>query len=306
MKILTSLMCVFAICISVVSCTTETKTSEAIVPGFVRIEVQGHRGARGRFPENSLPAFQFALETGVDVLELDLGVSKDGELVVSHEPYINTEQCVGPHGEKPKEKLALYSLTLAQIKTYSCGMMAHPKFSKQKKLKVQYITLNEVFDLVKNSKLPAAQTVNFNIETKIVPGTPKIFPSPFDFASKIISLVHKYGFTDRVILQSFDHRTLYESKKIDPAIRISPLIENTLFTNLPAMAKDMKAEIVSPNLFWITKSDVEALHKVGVKVAPWTANEEKEWAMLISLGVDSIITDYPDDLIIYLKSKGLR
>ncbi len=307
MRVLLVLMSVFAVSCSIVSCSTESKNiAPSIVPGAIRIEVQGHRGARGRFPENSIPALQHALDVGVDTLEFDLGVTKDGELVVAHDPYLNHEQCLGPKGEAVKPKIPLNTLTLAELKTYSCGTLPHPRFAKQKKMKVTYATLREVFDMVKNSPLPIAKTVGFNIETKIVPGTPDLFPTPSEFAGKVISMIHEYGFASRVTLQSFDHRTLVESKKIDSSIRISPLIENTMFTNLPAMAKELKAEIVSPNLFWITQSSVEGLHSIGVRVVPWTANEEKEWAMLVSLGVDGIISDYPEELIAYLKSKGLR
>ncbi len=292
-----------------VSCSHTQKTNETSLTPLApptRIEVQAHRGGRGRFPENSMPAFEYAITIGADVLELDLGISKDGELIISHDPALNIEQCVAPGGYKIPENMLISTLTLAQIKTYTCGHLPYARFPKQKKLNVSYATLRELFDFIKASKIPNAKTIGLNIETKIIPGRPNDTATPEVFAKKITALLQEYGFTDRATLQSFDHRSLVESKKIDPKLRISPLTENTLFTNLPAIAKELHAEILSPNLFWITKGDVESLHRVGVRVIPWTANEQKEWDMLIGLGVDGIISDYPEELLAYLKSKNLH
>lgn len=295
-------------CLLLASCSSAEKQvigTHSTTPKLIQIEVQGHRGARGRYPENSIPAFKHALEVGVDVLEFDLGVSKDNELIIAHDPFINEEQCLDSKKKKIKEKIPLRMLTLSQIKAYRCGTLTHPRFPKQKKLEVTYATLREVFELVRNSKLGVAQTVRFNIETKIIPAYSEYFPSPFQFAQLVVNLAKEYDFIDRIVLQSFDHRTLSEVKKIEPRIKISPLVENTLL-NLTAMAKDLNAEIVSPNHLWITPEDIQTLHQANIQVIPWTANEEKDWERLIALKVDGIITDYPEELISYLKKKGLR
>lgn len=270
-----------------------------------RIEVQGHRGARDKFPENSLPAFEYALGLGVDVLELDLGVSKDKKLVLAHDPYINEEQCLDKDGNKIKEKVLLYSLNLSEIKTYKCGTLPHPRFPEQKKMEVGYITLDEVFELVGASTLPSAKTVRFNIETKLVPGYPQITPEPKEFAELVITTLKKYKMLNRTVLQSFDHRTLVEARKLEPKIGLSPLLENN-FIDLNAMAKNLKAKIVSPNQMWINKEAVIRAQKEGIHVIPWTANNKTEWERLIDLGVDGIISDYPEELIAFLKTKNLR
>lgn len=269
------------------------------------IEVQGHRGARGRLPENSLPAFEYALQVGVDVLELDLGVSRDKVLVVNHDPFIDPERCLDKDGNRLSERIPLAALALQEIQQFQCGVLPHKRFPQQKSMKVKMPTLEEVFDLVKNSKLPAAKTVRFNIETKLVPAMPELTPSPEVFAKMVLDAVKKYGWLNRVVIQSFDHRSLRAAKKLEPKLVISPLVENTLL-NYSLLAKDLKAAIVSPNLLWITAPEVQDLHSHGIRVVPWTANEEKEWARLIEIGVDGIITDYPEECIAYLKSKGLR
>src|SRR5690606_7880832 len=127
----------------------------------------------------------------------------------------------------------LISLTAVEIKSYTCGHLPHPLYPKQKKIKTTYATLRELFEMVKNSKHPNAKSVRFNIETKLAPGFPELTPTPGIFAAHVISLLHEYGFAGRATLQSFDHRSLVESKKIDPNLQISPLIEHTFFTNLP-------------------------------------------------------------------------
>ncbi len=135
-----------------------------------QIEVHGHRGARGAYPENSLPAFDYAMKIGVDVLEFDLGVTKDSILVVTHDPYISPELCTDSKGLPLKEKVPLATLTLTQVQEYQCGMLPHVRFPKQKKMKVKIPTLRQVFELVQNSNHPVSKSVRFNIETKIVPG----------------------------------------------------------------------------------------------------------------------------------------
>ena len=280
-----------------------TQVTAASVPAV--LQVHGHRGARGRFPENSLPAFNYALEIGADVLELDMGVTSDNQIVVSHDPFINPELCLDTQGKKIKEKIPIHGLKLEQVQAYRCGLIPQARFPKQKKMLVKIPTLQEVFDLVKASKASGASTVQFNIETKIVPGYPQISPTPEEFARLVVDLVRKNGLEERVMVQSFDSRTLVSVKVMDSRIRTSQLTSDDL-TDPVAVVTSLGADILSPNLNWITKSDVELLHKRHVQVAPWTADEPQEWDRLVELGVDAIITDYPEELLAYLKTKGVR
>lgn len=268
-----------------------------------RVEVQGHRGARAVLPENTLAAFDEALRVGVDVLELDLNVTRDGVLVVSHDKEINPVICLAPGGKRVKGHRAILSLTLKQVRSYDCGSLKNPRFPDQKPVPGQRIpTLDEVFDLVRDSKHPAARSVELNIETKIVPGEPRLSPSPERFARLVVRAVRRRRMEKRVIVQSFDHRTLAEVKRLAPGIRIAALISDNL-PDLPAAAKALKAEIISPNHLWITKAEVDRLHKAGVRVIPWTVNTERGWRRMLRLGVDGIITDDPGRLIDFLKRR---
>jgi glycerophosphoryl diester phosphodiesterase len=166
-------------------------------------------------------------------------------------------------------------------------------------------TLEEVFQMVASSDLPAAKKVQFNIETKISPAAPELFPTPEEFVSLVLDVVKKFGFEERVILQSFDHRTLRVMKQVNPRIRLAPLFEGVNL-NFALVAKELGAQYISPEHIWMTKADVDQAHKEGLKVVPWTANTEPEWERLLSFGVDGIISDDPEALLQFLRNKKLR
>lgn len=268
--------------------------------------VHGHRGTRGTAPENTLAAFEEALKAGVDVLEFDMGVTKDNVVMVSHEPGINPAICLGPGGKKLEKMVPFKDLTMAEVKKYDCGAIQNPRFPRQFPVPGARIpTLDEVFRMVANSKLPAAGTVQFNIETKIFPADPSLTPSPEKFAELVATQVRKHGMQKRVILQSFDHRTLKAMKKIEPAIRTSQLTYEELLDFVPSLMAD-KTDIWSPYYEWITADAVKAAQKAGIEVAPWTLNDRAAWELAVAAGVNAIITDYPADLIAFLKEKGVR
>lgn len=272
-------------------------------PAPTSIQVHGHRGARARLPENTLPAFEYALNLGVDYLELDLAVTRDGVLVVSHDPHINPILCVDANGKKfPEGKEPLiHDLTLQQVQSYDCGSIQNPRFPKQETKKGTSIpTLEQVFETVKKSTLAHAKKVRFNIETKIFPDHPEYTVGPLEFAKKVIALLKKHGMLDRSVLQSFDYRTLIAAKKLEPRLKISALTE-TAQEDLEKTARDLKPDFISPLWTLINAEKVSKLHALGVKLAPWTANEPSEWNQLIAWKVDAIITDDPEGLIDYLK-----
>lgn len=264
------------------------------------IDVQGHRGARAVLPENTLPAFEYALELGVDTLELDMGVSKDGVVVVSHDQEINPTICQTVDGQNIEEGQLINSLTLAEIKAFDCGSKRNPKFPKQSsKPGVLIPTLEEVFELVTNSKASTASTVRFNIETKSDPKKPQAQPSPAKFVRLVLDVVNKYGMENRVTLQSFDHRTLLEAKKQAPKLELAALFEKKP-RNWVAATKAAQADIVSPYHKHIDAKAVKAIHAAGLRVIPWTANRQEEWEHLLELQVDGIITDDPEPLLKFL------
>ena len=270
------------------------------------IEVQGHRGARALRPENTLPGFAYALDGGVDVLELDLVVTKDDELVVMHDLELNPILCTGPDGAPAPVGFKVRQHPRRMLRAFDCGRRRNPRFPRQRPVPQTHIpTLDEVFELVARSKAPAAAKVRFNIEAKRLPGRTDLAPSPTRFAALIVKAIEARGLVERCILQSFDHRVLVAAKRLAPRLRTSALIGETR-PDLVAVARAAGAELVSPNHEWITAEDVSALHAAGIGVVPWTANSETAWARLVELGVDGVITDDPAALIAYLRRRGLR
>jgi glycerophosphoryl diester phosphodiesterase len=259
-----------------------------------RILVHGHRGARARRPENTLPAFQYAIEQGVDVLELDVAVTKDNVPVVSHDPLINATICSGPRTGIP-----IHTLTLAELKAYDCGGKQNPAFATQVPVPGTNIpALDDVFELGRGNSL------QFNVETKIFADHPEWTPDPAAFTQLILDLIRKHGIEQRVILQSFDPRTLRVMKKLNPQIRRAALFENQ--RDWPEVAHEFEATILSPEYKLVTGDRVAAAHAEGLEVVPWTVNKPDDWARLAEARVDAVISDDPAALIAWLKEKGLR
>ncbi len=272
-------------------------------PG-ARLEVQGHRGARARRPENTLAAFRYALDVGVDVIELDLVVTKDEHLVVDHNLFLNPDICLGPGAARIRGRVLVRSLTLDELRRYDCGTLRNPRFPTQQPSPGERIpTLEEVFKLLEETE--GAEGVRLNIEAKSVPSRPDLTFPPERWAEVLAEALKKPKRRARVNVQSFDHRILRELKARLPEVPISALVAESL-PDLVELARDLGAEIISPNLDWITGPAVAALHAAGVRVIPWTANTPEEWARLVDLGVDGIITDDPAGLIGFLKAQGLR
>jgi len=257
------------------------------------ILVHGHRGARAMRPENTLPAFRYAIAEGVDALELDMAVTSDGILVVSHDPVLEPPVC----GNPSVKSAPIHKLTLAEVRKWDCGAIRNPRFPLQQTVPgARMPTLDEVFDLA------PLGTFDFNIETKIFAAKPELAPTPEEFVRLVLAAVRKHKLEKRVILQSFDFRTLLEMKQLAPEIRTSALIEGSP-RDFVGVAREAKADIVSPQFAMVTPELVAAAHRAHIQVVPWTANEPKEWDPLIAAGVDAIISDDPAALISYLKSK---
>ena len=260
-------------------------------------------------PENTLPAFEYAISAGADVLELDMAVTRDDVLVVSHDPVVNEELCEGPGTGRP-----IRSLTLAELKRIDCGAIRNPRFPRQRTAPGTRIpTLDEVFSLAPGfaalapggAALAPNGAFHFNIETKIFPDRPEYTPDPERFVELVLAAIRRHKLESRVILQSFDYRTLRVMKKLEPRIRLSALDEIG-GRDFVATARGAGAGIISPHLRLVTPEKVKAAHAAGIQVIPWTANVPEEWDKLAAAGVDAIITDDPAALIEYLKRRGLR
>ena len=254
------------------------------------VEIHGHRGARAMRPENTIPAFEYAIAAGVDVLELDMAVTKDGVIVVSHDPILHPPVCSGP-----KPEVAIHTLTLAEVKQWDCGKIQNPAFHKQQTIPGTRVpTLEEVFNLAPKG------TFKFNIETKIFPDHPELTPPPAEFVRLVLALIRKHHLESRVILQSFDFRTLHEMKKQAPEIRLAALYSGPS-KSFVEIAKEAGADMISPEFKLVTPLRVRESQAAGYPVVPWTADTPEDWDRLIAAGVDAIITDDPAGLIAHLK-----
>jgi glycerophosphoryl diester phosphodiesterase len=280
---------------------TLTTSLNAAPPPAARIAVHGHRGARAVRPENTLPAFTYAAAQGVEVLEMDMAVTKDNIIVLSHDPEMNAKYCSGP-ANAPR---VIRQMTLAELRQWDCGGKVNPEFPRQQAIPGTRVpTLDEVFAATKASK------VQYNIETKIFRDKPELTPPPEEFARLFEEVVKRHGLESRVILQSFDPRTLVAMSRRNPRIRLSMLTPDSpasaLRSWIDACREGGSAKIVSPNHLTVTRARVDEAHAAGLQVVPWTANTADQWAKLIDAGVDAIITDDPEALIAHLKSRQLR
>ncbi len=274
-----------------------SSSAQIYMPKF---EVQGHRGARGLKPENTIPAFITALDSGVMTLEMDVVITKDGQVVLSHEPFMSAAICLDSTGksfsEKDEKKYNIYEMTYADVLRYDCGSKGNEKFPEQEKLSVSKPLLKDVIVSVEDHIKSFTQyEVDYNIEIKSSPETDKKFHPPVEEYSDIVyALINQYLPLERVVIQSFDFRALRYWHKKYPEVRLAALVEN--LKSIDANLNDLgfNPSIYSPYYKLLTKDKVTQLHKKKIRVIPWTVNEEKEMLLLKGMGVDGFITDYPD------------
>lgn len=262
---------------------------------------QGHRGARGLLPENTIPAFLLALEyPKISTLELDVAVSKDGKLIVSHEPWFSHHICSDPEGqpltEEAGKNLLIYQLTAEEIRQYDCGSRGNDRFPEQQKMKAYKPELSELVQAVEQrAKEMGRPLPRYNIEIKSEPDWDGIrTPDPETFASLVMETINTLGIKDRTCVQSFDTRPLEVIHRLDPDLTVAFLVGEleSLEQNLAELS--FTPTVYSPYYMLVTANMVKTLHERGMKIIPWTVNERDNMQSLMDLGVDGIITDYPD------------
>ncbi len=293
------------VAIVAVSCQPQHKT----------IDVQGHRGCRGLMPENTIPAFLRAVDLGVTTLELDVVISADGQVVVSHEAYLNTDICLDPSGKRIAKDtvINLYQMPYAQIEQCDCGSLGNPQFPEQEKMKAAKPLLKDVIIAVKNRC--SAQNVElpkFNVEIKS--NAKHVFmyhPAISFFADEVVKVLDEQLKPEDYNLQCFDVLTLQYLHKTYPEITLAYLVEESGFVTADQVQSQLDNLGFTPDIYscyypMLTDEVVKWLHERDIKVIPWTVNETDDMLSLLVMNVDGIITDYPNRLRNLLKDDDSR
>jgi glycerophosphoryl diester phosphodiesterase len=304
------------------------------VPDF---DVQAHRGGRALRPENTLAAFAHAIDLGADALEMDLAVTRDRVLVVSHDYRLNPMITRGPDGEFIEEnaRILIRDLAFQQLQRYTVGEIRRGSeywysFREQVAIPEERIpSLARVFELADSM---GADSLHFNLEIKTYPPFPEYTIGYNEFVGLVLASIRKHGLEARVTIQSFDWRTLEAVKELAPDIPVACLTVTNFsidgawynlqpggegpspwlagldfddYGSIPALVHAFGADILSPYYREIDQQDVEEAHRLGLKVIPWTVNDKRTMKKLIDWGVDGVITDTPDSLIqVFNESKA--
>ncbi len=263
---------------------------------------QGHRGCRGLMPENTIPAMIYAIGLGITTLEMDISISKDQKVFLSHEPFFNHEITTKPDGsfitEKEERTYNMYKMDYADIIKYDVGLKPHPRFPNQQKIKVVKPQLSDVFKAVKEYMMTVRRPFPFyNIETKTLPETDnKFHPAPAVFVELLMTEIKNNQMEDYVIIQSFDFRTLQYLHQHYPHIKTAMLIEANNKNSFRKQLKDLgfTPDIYSPEFTLVTNDLIKNCHELKIKIIPWTVNDKKKIEELKTMGVDGIISDYPN------------
>jgi glycerophosphoryl diester phosphodiesterase len=300
--------------------------------GQQKIDVQAHRGGMALMPENTIAAMQNGVKSGARTLELDVVISGDGKVVVSHDAYMSSDFMRKPDGSdisKAEERsLALHQMTYDSISRFDAGSKPHPRFPGQMRMKAHKPLLSDLIDSVESYvKANNLKPVYYNIETKISPEGDGVYnPSPEVFVKTMMNVINKKPIKERLTIQSFDIRTLQILHKTEPAVKLSLLAfgkgkvltklktqglsaedekklkQSPLFNGKGGVEDDLsklgfKPNIYSPYYSSVDPDMVAKVHRLGMLILPWTVDEEKDMTALIQMGVDGIITNSPDKLV---------
>lgn len=283
------------------SCSTNS-TPQNSTTEVINFDKEGHRGCRGLMPENTIPAFKKAIDLGVTTLEMDAVITKDKKVILSHEPFFNHEITTKADGsfvkESEEKSLNIYEMTYDQTQQFDVGLKVHPRFPQQQKMKAHKPKLSDVIDSAEAyTKAKSLPSIQYNIETKSTVATDDIYhPKPEEFVDLIMSIIKEKKIEKRVIIQSFDIRTLQYLHKKYPAIRTAYLYEPPSLKSFSSRLKDLgfSPTIYSPDYSTVTAALIKECKDLGIKIIPWTVNDLAKMKELKDLGVEGIISDYPD------------
>lgn len=284
----------WALLLFLFACDSEPKVD------WESFDLQGHRGCRGLMPENSIAGMKKALELGVKTLELDVVITADLQVVLSHEPHLSSQICLDAAGQPihPEEQYAhtIYSMSLDELGRCDCGSKPNPAFPEQAHFPIAKPTLQEVIQSSDSHARSLGRTPPiYNIETKSTPhGDGRLHPRPDEFVHLVYKVVCEEKIRERCTIQSFDPRTLRSIHQLDPDIRTILLVDGHQDPLLPLEELDFLPYAISPEHTLVDESIISSARSKRVKLIPWTVNDSARACELIGWGVDGLITDYPD------------
>ncbi len=286
-----------AICLA--ACFSTRQSNKLEVKNF---DKEGHRGCRGLMPENTIPAMLKAIDLGVTTLETDAIITKDKKVVLSHEPFFNHEISTKPDGtpvtEGEEKNLNIYRMDYTDVKKYDVGLRPHPRFEKQQKIAAIKPLLADMIDAVEQyCRDHKKQLPQYNIETKTQAATDEIYhPKPPEFVELLVAVIKEKKIESRVIIQSFDSRTLQYLHEHYPEFKTALLIEDYDKKAFALQLRDLGfiPSVYSPAFSLVTPLLVKQCREAGVGLLPWTVNEREKIIELKKMGVTGVISDYPD------------
>ena len=270
---------------------------------FPKFDIEAHRGGRGLMPENSIPAMLNALEMGVNTLEMDIHITKDGDVVVTHDDYLSPAFILQSNGQEIPESEAkkniIYQMAYADLKRFDIGSKYYSNFPQQKKINTYIPLLSDLIDSIQNDiDKNKRKQIYYNIETKSSgKGDNILHPKPEKFVSLLMDVIFKKKISQYVIIQSFDKRTIQIIHQTYPNIKTAYLISNKKTFEQNIIDLGFKPSIYSPEYHLVNENLIKKCHDHYIKIIPWTVNNLEEINQLRDLGVDGIITDYPNIFI---------
>ena len=267
-----------------------------------KFDLEGHRGCRGLLPENTIPAMLKAIDLNVNTLEMDVVITADKKVIVSHEPFFSHEITTLPTGDtieaKNEWQYNIFHMTYDSVKLYDVGLKPHPRFPSQQKMKVVKPLLADLIDAVETYLNKTNHSkVFYNIEIKSLDSSDHVYhPAPEEYADLLMKVIDDKKIENRVIIQSFDVRSLKIVSQKYPAMKLSLLVDVGNQIPLYDFKKllGFQPDIISPDYSMVTQQITDSLHQRNIQIIPWTVNDIEAAKKLSQMGVDGIITDYPD------------
>jgi glycerophosphoryl diester phosphodiesterase len=264
------------------------------------MQIHAHRGGRGLMPENSIPAFLHAVELGANAIELDVVITADKQVLVSHEPWLSHLNCLSPFGKaitEDEERLFnLYKMNMEEIRKADCGSVPQPAFPFQKNFTTNKPLLLEVMREVENFiSERLCSPVIYNIEIKSEADWYGVYqPHPDEFVTLINSVLTQFNWKENILIQSFDMEILREMKKTGAGYSIGLLKEVTANIEKDISSLGFIPDYYNPDFHLLDDAMLKFANNNNIRIIPWTVNEVSDMDRIADMGVYGLITDYPD------------